>query len=181
MLFLHWGVEERPWSTECRRHYSLQKNKQKNNQDSARKRACEPRGRLEAPTGAQEASRRRPGAAREEPRDAQEPPKAVQVASQIQFLGDFREFMIPFLVSYTIYSTSWPWCAIRTLFTAFRGPDARSVHYLQHFVAPRPPHRLGLGGIRGPRSLLRKELDMSCNLSKPIHSSLIKVKHITEI
>ena len=102
-------------------------------QNRARKRACEPRGRLEAPTGAQEASRRRPGAAREEPRDAQEPPKAVQVASKIQFLGDFREFTIPFLVSYTIYSTLWPWCAIRTLFTAFRGPDARSVHYLQHF------------------------------------------------
>ena len=102
-------------------------------QNRARKRACEPRGRLEAPTGAQEASRRRPGAAREEPRDAQEPPKAGQVASKIQILVDFREFMIPFLVSYTIYSTSWPWCAIRTLFTAFRGPEARSVHYLQHF------------------------------------------------
>ena len=147
-------------------------------QNRARKRACEPRGRLEAPTGAQEASRRRPGAAREEPRDAQEPPKAGQVASKIQFLGDSREFMIPFLVSYTICSTSWPWCAIRTLFTAFRGLDARSVHYLQHFGRSKATNNLFLDGIRGPRSLLRKELDMSCNLSKPIHSSLIKFKHL---
>ena len=150
MLFLHWGVEEQPWSTECRRHYSLQKNKQKNNQDSARKRACEPRGRLEAPTGAQEASRSRPGAAREEPRDAQEPPKAGQVASKIQLRGDSRECLIPFLVSYTIYSTSWPWCVIRTLFTAFRGPDARSVHYLQHFVGPRPPAPAASPGYADP-------------------------------
>ena len=77
---------------------------------------------------------------------------------------------------YTIYNTSWPWCAIRTLFTAFHGPDARSVHYLQHFGRPKTSGIRGLAGIRGPRSLLRRELDMSCNLSKPILSSLIKVK-----